>query len=313
MATARNDTGLRSGLGLCSCFARATNSGARSAYDFRPSHAFGTLSLVCRTGGNRPPSRARLFKAGGCSSAWAGSVDDLTGVAAQCCHSKRRPGVPRHNSAMARRTSRSSAKTGKACGECGLASLCGGAIGWHRRHSEWHGRVLEGRRLGGGKIGGGQRLETRADRSPTPVDFPDERPCALARAIYQALFVQGRGALRRELTACLRTGRPLRIPRARTRGRGKTFISSEIMISQRPAEAVDRAVPGHWEGDLILGLGSSAIGTLVERTNSIQSVAAPAAHAGPWPRRSREERPRPRWTWCRCGARRHHAHDNHLA
>ena len=85
-------------------------------------------------------------------------------------------------------------------------------------------------------------------------------------AIYQALFVQGRGALRRELTACLRTGRALRVPRARTRRRGKTFISPQIMISQRPAEAADRAVPGHWEGDLILGLGSSAIGTLVERT-----------------------------------------------
>ena len=79
------------------------------------------------------------------------------------------------------------------------------------------------------------------------------------------LFVQSRGALRRELTACLRTGRVLRTPRARARGRGKTFISPEIMISQRPAEAADRAVPGHWEGDLILGLGSSAIGTLVER------------------------------------------------
>ncbi len=85
-------------------------------------------------------------------------------------------------------------------------------------------------------------------------------------AIYQALFVQGRGALRRELTACLRTGRALRMPRARTRGRGKTFLSSEVMISQRPAEVADRALPGHWEGDLILGLGSSAIGTLVERT-----------------------------------------------
>ena len=85
-------------------------------------------------------------------------------------------------------------------------------------------------------------------------------------AIYQALYVQGRGALRRELTACLRTGRALRVPRARTRGRGKSFIAPEIMISQRPAEAADRAVPGHWEGDLILGLGSSAIGTLVERT-----------------------------------------------
>ena len=85
-------------------------------------------------------------------------------------------------------------------------------------------------------------------------------------AIYQALYVQGRGALRRELTACLRTGRALRVPRARTRGRGKPFVTPEILISQRPAEATDRAVPGHWEGDLILGLGSSAIGTLVERT-----------------------------------------------
>ena len=63
-------------------------------------------------------------------------------------------------------------------------------------------------------------------------------------AIYQALFVQGRGALRRELTACLRTGRPLRVPRARTRSQGKAFISPEIMISQRPPEAADRAVPG---------------------------------------------------------------------
>ena len=85
-------------------------------------------------------------------------------------------------------------------------------------------------------------------------------------AIYQALYIQGRGALRRELTACLRTGRALRVPRARTRGRGKSFIAPEIMISECPAEAADRAVPGYWEGDLILGLGSSGVGTLVERT-----------------------------------------------
>src|SRR5206468_3256844 len=77
---------------------------------------------------------------------------------------------------------------------------------------------------------------------------------------------QGRGALRRELTACLRTGRALRVPRARSRGRGKSHVAPEVMVSQRPAEADDRAVPGHWEGDLILGLRSSAIGTLVART-----------------------------------------------
>jgi IS30 family transposase len=99
------------------------------------------------------------------------------------------------------------------------------------------------------------------------VDFPDDVSMRISHeAIYQALYIQGRGALRRELVACLRTGRALRVPRARTRGRGKKFIRPEIMISERPAEAEDRAVPGHWEGDLIVGLDSSAIGTLVERT-----------------------------------------------
>jgi len=98
------------------------------------------------------------------------------------------------------------------------------------------------------------------------VDFPDDASMRISHeAIYQALYVQGRGALRRELTACLRTGRALRVPRARTRG-GKGFVDDAILIRERPAEADDRAVPGHWEGDLILGLGSSAIGTLVERT-----------------------------------------------
>ncbi len=84
-------------------------------------------------------------------------------------------------------------------------------------------------------------------------------------AIYQALFVQGREALHRDLSACLRSGRALRVPRARVGQRGKGFVSPDIMICQRPAEAEDRTVPGHWEGDLILGLGTSAIGTLVER------------------------------------------------
>ena len=79
--------------------------------------------------------------------------------------------------------------------------------------------------------------------------------------------MQGRGALARELTACLRTGRALRVPRARVGQRGKGFICEEVMISQRPAEAADRAVPGHWEGDLIIGAGRSAIGTLVERSS----------------------------------------------
>jgi len=100
------------------------------------------------------------------------------------------------------------------------------------------------------------------------LDFPDDESMRVSHeAIYQSLYVQGRGALRRELTACLRTGRALRVPTARTSGRGKRFVTDEVMLSQRPAEAEDRAVPGHWEGDLILGLGRSAIGTLVERSS----------------------------------------------
>lgn len=100
-----------------------------------------------------------------------------------------------------------------------------------------------------------------------PLDFPEDETMRISHeTIYQSLYVQGRGALRRELTACLRYGRALRVPRARRKSKGKPFVSSDIMISERPAEVADRAVPGHWEGDLILGLGSSAIGTLVERT-----------------------------------------------
>jgi len=99
------------------------------------------------------------------------------------------------------------------------------------------------------------------------LDFADDESMRISHeAIYQALYVQGRGALKRELTACLRTGRALRVPRVRTRGHGKRFVTPEVMISQRPPEADDRAVPGHWEGDLVLGLNSSAIGTLVERS-----------------------------------------------
>jgi IS30 family transposase len=121
----------------------------------------------------------------------------------------------------------------------------------------------------------GRRQDRRWAKSWSPeqisnrlrVDFPDDESMRISHeAIYQALYVQGRGALRRELVACLRTGRALRVPRARTTGRGKKFVSPEVMITERPAEVDDRAVPGHWEGDLILGLDSSAIGTLVERT-----------------------------------------------
>jgi IS30 family transposase len=86
-------------------------------------------------------------------------------------------------------------------------------------------------------------------------------------AIYQALYIQGRGALKCELVSYLRTGRALRTPRAKSQAKAWAHVSEEVMISNRPAEIEDRAVPSHWEGDLIIGLDRSAIGTLVERSS----------------------------------------------
>jgi IS30 family transposase len=130
------------------------------------------------------------------------------------------------------------------------------------------------------------QLQLNAKHSPEQisrrllVDFPGSPEMRVSHeAIYQALYVQGRGALRRELTACLRTGRTLRKPRRKAverRGR----IAGMVNISERPAEVEDRAVPGHWEGDLITGTeNKSAIGTLVERaTGYVMLLHLPDAH-----------------------------------
>jgi IS30 family transposase len=149
----------------------------------------------------------------------------------------------------------------------------------------------------GRRRGRGRRRARRWARAWSPEqisqrlrhDFPEDPTMRISHeAIYQAVYVQGRGGLRRELTACLRTGRALRVPRKRRAGRGRSFVTPGIMISERPAEAEDRAVPGHWEGDLILGRGQSAIGTLVERTTRFTMLL----HLPPMP--GHGERPRVR-------------------
>ena len=100
-----------------------------------------------------------------------------------------------------------------------------------------------------------------------PIDFPEDESMRISHeAIYQALYIEGRGALSRHLCMCLRSGRPLRVPRKRAHRRVKHFLGDDVMIDQRPAHVEERIEPGHWEGDLIMGLGSSAIGTLVERS-----------------------------------------------
>jgi IS30 family transposase len=111
-------------------------------------------------------------------------------------------------------------------------------------------------------------------------EYPDQPEMWVSHeTIYQSLFVQGRGSLRKELHRCLRSGRATRRPRGR-RANGSGQIPNMVMISERPAEVEDRAVPGHWEGDLIMGSSNrSAIGTLVERhTRYVELLHLPNGH-----------------------------------
>jgi IS30 family transposase len=110
--------------------------------------------------------------------------------------------------------------------------------------------------------------------------YPDDPEMQVSHeTIYLSLFVQARGALRKELARCLRTGRARRRPRGLTSNNGQGKIRGMVNISQRPAEATDRAVPGHWEGDLVFGTRSSTVATLVERKSRfVMLVRLPGSH-----------------------------------
>jgi IS30 family transposase len=163
--------------------------------------------------------------------------------------------------------------------------------GGRRRYRAWAAEERAfrcARRPKPAKLAGNRRLRHAVERllldrwSPQQIawqlrqDHPDDQEMWVSHeTIYQSLFVQGRGALRAELHRCLRTGRARRRPAGR--GRPYAELRDMVLLSERPAEVEDRAVPGHWEGDLIIGKGTrSAIGTLVERqTRFVMLVALP--------------------------------------
>ncbi len=263
--------------------------------------AVGALSVVRRARGDRRP---RAPKAVGCARSLGrlgrSAVDDLAGAAPQRRDPWRPAGVSGHDRAVARRAACRAPEGGQARRQparCG--STC--RTGWRAGSPRPTARRCRARRCAGSVAVTGAARTGAGRRSWSPeqianrlrVDFPDDGSMRISHeAIYQALYVQGRGALRRELTACLRTGRALRVPRARTRGRGKKFVSPEILISERPAEADDRAVPG------TLGRRPDPrAGQLRDRDpgrahHPVHDAAAPAPHGRPRRPAPGQERPR---------------------
>ena len=288
---------LRSKLDVAGCRNKIVSRGRRHAtsdVSAISEAAVRPVSLICGAGRDRTSSRARLLHAGG----WALTLTQLQPFRGSCGATLRpeaaawsiarrqRNGMP---SDLLAAQSRPSLRSMRHCEPMwrndwqASSSLRAGLLFPARRTLErppaW---TAEASAVG-------KRLEPGADCLPLAGRLPGR--CNHAHQPRSRLSSAVRSKSWRvapRVTGRSCTGRAPRTPRARTRGRGKTFISPEIMISRRPAEAADRAVPGHWEGDLILGLGSSAIGTLVGAYDALHSAAAPAAHDGPWPRGSCE-------------------------
>ena len=262
--------------------------------------ALGAVPVVRGARGDRALARAGARGAGDRPPARAGGVDDLARAAAQRCHARRRSGVSGHDRAMARRAGRPPSEAGEAgdrTRRCGRTCR----TGWPAPSSLRAGRRSRGPAVPWKGRRHGRRQHRRWARAWSPeqiarrlrLDFPDDETMRISHeAIYQALYVQGRGALRRELTACLRTGRALRVPRARSRGRGK---------SHRRARDHDQPAPGGGGrpgGAGPLGGGPHPRpGQLGDRHaggahDAVHDAAPPAPHGGPRGGSPRQERAR---------------------
>ena len=185
---------------------------------------------------------------------------------------------------IARQLGRAHTTIGREIDRCGgrrrYRAHCADAEAWHRARRPKPGKLERRPALA---LLVAERL--REDHSPEQIaawlkrEYPDNEAMQVSHeTIYRSLYVQTRGALKRELTRHLRSGRQRRAPRGSSRhGQGRGRIRDMVMISERPPEVEDRAVPGHWEGDLLIGTKTSAIATLVERqTRYCQLVALPA-------------------------------------
>ena len=261
--------------------------------------AVGAVPVVRRARGDRGAARRWLRGARGRAPAGSVAVDDLAGAAAQrrdaqrpawTIARRRRSGMPTGaRGAPSRPSSRSTS---------GCVAMC--RTGWLARVQRPDGVAVGGPEVAWIGRRRGRRRDRRWARSWSPeqisnrlrLDFPDDesmRDLAMRRSISRCMS-RAAARCKRELTACLRTGRALRVPRARARGRGKGFVTDEVMISQRPAEAADRAVPGplgRRPDPRPAQLGDRHAGRAHQ---PVHDAAAPAADGRPR-RPQRQERP----------------------
>ena len=231
-------------VGMSSAFgARSVPGGWRHATS-QAGGGVGPLPVIHRARGDRDPARAEARCPRDRPADRAFTVDDLPGAAPERVDPHRRAGVPGDHGAVARRAASEPTQGRQARSERPAARVRRGPPRRQGQATRWQPRARPRRQVHRppARSPGDRRWATAWSPEQISnrlrIDFPDDESMRISHeAIYQALYIQGRGALRRELVACLRTGRALRVPRARSRERGKKFVTPELLISERPAEA----------------------------------------------------------------------------